>query len=280
MSDGPRYSLDAARTIAQSILEAIPKVAIDRAEIVGSIRRQSPTVGDIEILCVPEWDTDLLGKVSGSAMDLVWHDWTSRGRVLPGRCNGAKVKAGFIPRKGQPAIPFELYMTTPDSWGYMLAIRTGPATYSKALVTPEAHGGLLAPGYQCRDGGVFHNGVPAKVPTEREFLAIAGGWVEPSERGRQAVEDRRIVSNTRGESHKAFQPHAGGIARKIVEALETEPATCEELEKRLALKHQTASASLTGLLKANRVKVIGERLNESGRRARVYAAAMEASQWQ
>lgn len=47
-------------------------------------------------------------------------------------------------------------------------------------------------------------------------------------------------------------------------------ATCEEIEDKLALRHQTVSARLRELAIFERVEVIGTRQTRSGRQARVY----------
>jgi hypothetical protein len=48
--------------------------------------------------------------------------------------------------------------------------------------------------------------------------------------------------------------------------------SCEELEKRLHLRHQSASARIRELFLFGKIKVLGTRENSSGRSARVYVA--------
>jgi hypothetical protein len=48
--------------------------------------------------------------------------------------------------------------------------------------------------------------------------------------------------------------------------------TCEECEKRLHLRHQSASARIRELFLFGNIEIVGTRENDSGVRARVYVA--------
>jgi hypothetical protein len=48
--------------------------------------------------------------------------------------------------------------------------------------------------------------------------------------------------------------------------------TCEQVEKRLHLRHQSASARIRELVLFGNIKIVGTRENDSGVRARVYVA--------
>ena len=52
MSDGKRFPLEEARAVAEGI-KGLMATACARIEIAGSIRRQKPDVGDIELLYIP-----------------------------------------------------------------------------------------------------------------------------------------------------------------------------------------------------------------------------------
>ncbi len=53
MSSGPRIPLAEALDIATNTL-AILRPRCHKADIAGSVRRQSPTIGDLEIVCLPD----------------------------------------------------------------------------------------------------------------------------------------------------------------------------------------------------------------------------------
>ena len=70
---------------------------------------------------------------------------------------------------------------------------------------------------------------------------------------------------------EAYRNAPNGVAARIVGSLRDDgPATCDELEQRLELTHQTASATVNALMRAGRVVANGSRLTRSGRRARVW----------
>ena len=50
--------LQKARTIAEE-LKRLLEPACHRVEIAGSIRRQKPFVGDVELLCIPKYDSGI-----------------------------------------------------------------------------------------------------------------------------------------------------------------------------------------------------------------------------
>ena len=122
--------------------------------VAGSVRRRCPEVSDIEIVFMPRF-----GDVASSDLfstprkvNLLWHrleELISIGVI-------EKAKYGDIQnnRWGDKYrgvlfrdFKFEFFIADHDNWGPQLAIRTGPAEFSKKLVT-----GLLRHGYK-KDGG-------------------------------------------------------------------------------------------------------------------------------
>lgn len=108
------------------------------------------------------------------------------------------VKSG--PRYKQIALPegikLDLFMVLPPAqWGVIFAIRTGPAEFSRWIVTSRPTGALPA-GYRVKDGGVRRNsweeGFIISMPEEIDFLDFLGlGWIEPGDRFAKSVYDRR-----------------------------------------------------------------------------------------
>jgi hypothetical protein len=73
-------------------------------------------------------------------------------------------------------------------------------------------------------------------------------------------------------SDAAYALAAPGVAGRILDSLRASPATCDEIETRLNLTHQTASASINGLMRHGAIVASGARLTRSGRAARVWVA--------
>ena len=65
---------------------------------------------------------------------------------------------------------------------------------------------------------------------------------------------------------------ASGSAAKILESIRQSPATCDEIEERLQLTHQAASARINDLMRAGEIIAIGAKLTRSNRMARVWHA--------
>jgi DNA polymerase/3'-5' exonuclease PolX len=78
-------------------------------------------------------------------------------------------------------VAVDLFLATVDNWGAILAIRTGPDEFSKALVT---HIKYRTP-YQQRDGVLVRqvSGEVVPVPEEQEYFRLAGvPWIAPERR--------------------------------------------------------------------------------------------------
>lgn len=98
----------------------------------------------------------------------------------------------------------------------------------------------------------------------------------------QPTADRRAVDEPPRRTRKqttrwatqdaAYASAPTGIAARIMESLRQSPATCDELEQRLQLTHQTCSAAVNQLMNAGAIRAHGARPTRSGRAARVWEA--------
>jgi len=205
MADGRRIPREHALPVAEALRDELQSVC-DRIEIAGSLRREKPTVGDIELVAQPKLfpseDRDLFGNVigkpsyrvhqaideanahlsrpkckpdcafcEGSGEPCVWGPWLTKLN------NGTKyIKL----RENHLDIRIDLFLVTPPAeWGPIYAIRTGSRDFSQRLVT-----GLHAFGLRCQDGRVVRkDGTRVPCPEERDFFRLAGvPWTEPKER--------------------------------------------------------------------------------------------------
>lgn len=83
-------------------------------QVVGSVRRECPTVGDIEICAMPK-DPDSLNKLFPKDF---------RGLVM----GGDRMKRFKYPDR---KLQLELYIPEPHDWGRIVAIRTGSRDFSQ-----------------------------------------------------------------------------------------------------------------------------------------------------
>jgi DNA polymerase/3'-5' exonuclease PolX len=171
----------------------------DRIEVVGSVRRRASHVGDVDLLIVPKREAGLFGAAQPgeSLLEVEIHRLLNDKRLILGRCNGQRRKH-FFTRSGYGV---ELWISDPDQWGVLMAVRTGPASFTRGLVTEEHRGGLLRDGFAVHDWKVWQriedpehrslcifdgetfDATPICFEEERSFLeTMAGGWIDPEVR--------------------------------------------------------------------------------------------------
>jgi DNA polymerase/3'-5' exonuclease PolX len=189
-----------AKRIADGLVAELAP-ACDRIEIAGGVRRKKDNPHDIEIVCIPS-----PGAPRASFGDkVVYKSYLEKSlavleaeRILPHReKNGDKFKKYHINTDHfgcKSFVPFalDLFIVTPETWGVLFTIRTGPSDFSRLCVTPRALGGYLPDGYKVKDGRVWvcenwHSDdiltVSVDMPEEQAFLDFLGlGWIEPEKR--------------------------------------------------------------------------------------------------
>lgn len=115
MSSEVKMTLKRAQTIAERFIKLIAPACL-KYSIAGSVRRECAMVGDLEVVAIPL-------------------DEFSMGRIFvenyPGLVvNGTRLKRFKYPESG---VQIELYLTTIQDYGRILAIRTGSSAYSHHL---------------------------------------------------------------------------------------------------------------------------------------------------
>jgi DNA polymerase/3'-5' exonuclease PolX len=159
----------------------------ERLEFAGSLRRHKPHVGDIEIVLVPRTMKqatlmDAWPSPEAQEYDLL-EEWLQKLRddeiIKRGRWWGPRHKELFF----QDA-SFDLYIVRPPAqWGVILVIRTGPAEFSRRLVTPREYGGLMPEGFKFQNGALWRDGQIVDTPEEEDvFRALGLEWIEPDDR--------------------------------------------------------------------------------------------------
>lgn len=172
-----KITYQVARDLAERIVKELSPVC-QRIEIAGSIRRQKQMIGDIEIVCIAQQQLDLFGDPNGSLLAPHLEFLATEGRIIKGDKWGEKYKKFYVPAR--PELSIDLFITTPDEWGYTYTIRTGCAEFSHLIVTPRQYGGYL-PGH-LRVGGcrIWDGDKALPTPEEGELFAALGlRYVEP-----------------------------------------------------------------------------------------------------
>src|SRR5688500_14958650 len=129
-----KLSWDVANSTATAILRHLRPHCV-RIEIAGSLRRLANYVSDIEIVCIPK----RVGLMEDPATDAVLQSLVEADHLRRIK-NGEKYKQFDIPKAG---CKLDLFLVEAETWGVQFVIRTGPADFSRRLVTQRAKGGLL-----------------------------------------------------------------------------------------------------------------------------------------
>lgn len=159
-------NLAAAQHIADRAYGALAPHCF-RISIAGSIRRKAPEVGDIEVVAIPKpYEVNLFS----TGIAEVVNQWPKVKGELPCR---------YTRRRLPDGIDLDLFLADRDNWGYILAIRTGPADFSRRLMAALKNNGYTpAGGYLA---GPFNPKTPCREETDL-FLFAGMKWTEPENR--------------------------------------------------------------------------------------------------
>lgn len=192
-----RLPLDKAAPLAAKIADDLRPVC-ERVEVAGSVRRKCETVGDIELVVIPKYAADLFGEGKGqNLLDMHLVALCNQGRLMRATDTPFHELAikpfyiGSVLKKEGHFFKLEINQTDADAWPVLLAIKTGPAEFSKRLVCNSDHPerGFLPRGWRIADGWQVwaKDGDTERriyFESERDFIeTFCGAWVEPERRG-------------------------------------------------------------------------------------------------
>jgi hypothetical protein len=181
------------RDLAVAVHAAL-RPACHKTVVAGSLRRECLSVGDVDIVAWPIRDHDLLEEESKeySALDAALSALVGAGTLAFDRLeprDGPRYKRFVAPTVGN--LPVEIWIGDKDNFGYLLALRTGPAELNRRLVLPVRQGGLC-PGDVAMIGG--------------HLYWYASAWSAAAARKAQLVRDGVRLSCP---SEAAFFEHMG-----------------------------------------------------------------------
>jgi len=169
--------LSQAQRLAADFLTAI-RPFCERAEVAGSVRRGKAEVGDVEIVVQPLTRPVMglfgpMGEVD-ALMDFPWDSW---GRLAK---NGPRYKQILTP---QGAALDVFIVRPPAQFGLVFLIRTGPADFSRWVVTPRRKGGGLPSHLRVQEGAIWQGSEVIPTPTEADVFRVLGlAPIPPEER--------------------------------------------------------------------------------------------------
>jgi DNA polymerase/3'-5' exonuclease PolX len=204
--DGARLPLAVAQKVAAEV-ELLLAPACEMLDTVGSVRRLAAEVGDLEVLAVSKLGTEQADLVSTRTFSLLERrvaELLAGGRLQPHPvkpANGQRYKKLWL---ADPGIQLDLFivdgprcrlctawypaaLAAPSTckhewvgswWGPAYCVRTGPADFSKAMVTVLRERGMHLDELAVKKLG---GGEVTPCPTEREFFRLCGRPYMPPE---------------------------------------------------------------------------------------------------
>jgi len=168
--------LEKAKVIAENLKSLLTPVC-EKIEVAGSIRRQKPEVGDIELLCIPRYvaGVDQLDREIGALM--IQGILGYRLNKLGSRVYGPKNK---LLRHVESGIGVDIFCTDAKCWPVALVVRTGGKENNKRIATAALGKGwrfhAYGSGFSTPDGEIV-------CRSEREvFEAVGLPYLERWER--------------------------------------------------------------------------------------------------
>lgn len=173
-----KIPLKPASDLAYRISVAL-RPGCERIQIAGSLRRECDMIGDIDIVAIPRmvkrtnpqgsFLEDYYSDDEISKLDIVLDELLKAKPHFTRVKGGESLKTFNLTYGDNQVISINLFITSAVQWGYILAIRTGPAEFSRRLVLSQSHGGHLPPEYICKGGYVWRK---AEIEAENEIVPL------------------------------------------------------------------------------------------------------------
>lgn len=180
-----RIPLEVADKIADWLIGQMNPPRMGGIEVVGSIRRRKPDVGDIEFIApMPARDDHLFRQLDRilRAEGVMFDTPDAIGERVRGVHEGFK-SCSFTVKPPvdlwREYVAVQVYRYTPDNRGWIEALRTGPMEFGRDVLVPA----LKRAGYQAREGVIWSKHGQMSVRSEQSLFHLLGmKWVEPQDR--------------------------------------------------------------------------------------------------
>lgn len=185
MSTLVRTPLHIAEPVAHRLANGI-RPYCHRVELAGSLRRQMPTIGDIEIVAIPIRPRTLFGEE-------LFDQSTQLDQFLDGAGIQFERRGAKFQQFRYGGYMVDLFLPTVDTWGSVFTIRTGSADFSRWLVTSQAGGGAKPGELAFNEGRLYARGRLLLTPEEEDVFAAVGlAWIDPRLRNGPISDPARI----------------------------------------------------------------------------------------
>lgn len=192
--------LEIPRAVAATVADRISSALVAdgccwRAVAAGSIRRQKPVVGDIEVVAELSGDFGASARVGKVISDLgIQHGLpASNGNRAPW---GPRYYRALVPANGGDLkLPLDLFVVFPPAtWAVVYLIRTGSAEFSQSFVTRLRTFGLRSEAGRILRGD---GGEDVPVPDETALFDLCRlPWIEPRDRDLKIEHTRALFKRS------------------------------------------------------------------------------------
>lgn len=181
-----KYPAGAARAIAEWLIDRLGP-ACENIVIAGSLRRERPFVGDVEILFIPRKRTEPVDMFATKEVDLtdqVFDMLLAEGSIRKRRSSNGNVVWGAKNKLAEfhNGMPVDFFATTEENWWVSLVVRTGSKETNLKLTTGANKMLRSLNAYGC---GVTskRTGQVLQAHSEEEVFALCGvPYLDPSSR--------------------------------------------------------------------------------------------------
>jgi DNA polymerase/3'-5' exonuclease PolX len=177
-----KIELAEARRIADKVVDHI-FASMARVEVAGSIRRQKPVVGDIEIVGIPGNREKLIKLLE----EVGQHIKPGVPGVVPW---SPKVSAKYLRVRLEEGMNLDVFLGTPENWGGLFMMRTGSGVGPTGNSFDGFIPGIFKRWKTLSDGGRMTDCMPTMpdgtqlwIPEEQDFFDLLEmDFVPPEQR--------------------------------------------------------------------------------------------------
>ena len=182
-----KIDLDVAQRIANQLVDHV-RSAMDRVEIAGSVRRQKPVVGDIELVGIPADQDRLISLLRDVGQTIK----PGTPDVIPW---SPKPGSKYIRVRLNEGMNLDLFVANPLNWGGLYLMRTGSAAGSDGNAFNGFVPGMFSRFKKLSGGGRMTDCMPTttageQIPLREEsdfFDLLEMNFVPPVERTGRSV---------------------------------------------------------------------------------------------
>lgn len=167
-----------AQGVALNVMLMLRPMA-ERIEVAGSVRRRKADVHDVELVIIPKViESRARGALFSGPNEPIFEALDAlcanpRSRFHRGDRWGSKYRKLIYRHEGR-GFPVDLFFVRRETFGPQLAIRTGPAEFSRLLVTHCSKGGVMPDDSHLDGGQVIGPDGPISLDSEEAFFQYLG----------------------------------------------------------------------------------------------------------